>query len=150
MQISVTEARKSPGQVWGFSLEETAGPFELGAEEVVLVKPVSISGSIVADAEGISVRGALKTAIKAECARCLKPLTEPLDAEFNVRFHKSAAGGDDDEIYLYEGDALDITDMIKDHVLLAVPIQCLCGPECKGLCPICGANLNEGGCAHRE
>ncbi len=148
MLISVTEARKSPGQAFGFSLEETAGPFELGAEEVVLVKPVSISGSIVADAEGISVRGALKTAIKAECARCLKPLTEPLDAEFNVRFHKSA--GDDDEIYLYEGDSLDITDMVKDYALLAVPIRSLCRPDCKGLCAVCGADLNAGGCAHGQ
>ena len=147
MLISVTEARKSPGQAFGFSFENSGlGPLVLGAEEVVLIKSVSVSGSIVFDAEGISVRGTLKTAFQAECARCLKLLEEPLETEFSVRFHKSA--GDDDEIYLYEGDSLDITDMIKDHVLLALPIQCLCSSECKGLCPVCGANLNEGACAH--
>ncbi len=149
MLISVMEARKSPGQAFGFSFENSGlSPLVLGAEEVVLIKPVSVSGSIVADAEGISVRGTLKTAFQTECARCLKPLEEPIATEFNVRFHKSA--GDDDEIYLYEGDSLDITDMIKDHVLLALPIQSLCGPDCKGLCPICGTNLNEGGCVHRK
>ncbi len=147
MLISVTEARKSPGQAFGFSFEKDAlGPLVLGAEEIVLIKPVAVSGSIVADAEGVSVRGALKTAFQTECARCLKPMTEPLEADFNVRYHKSAC--EDDEIYLYEGDSLDFTDMIKDHVLLALPIQSLCGPECKGLCPVCGANLNEGGCGH--
>ena len=148
MLISVTEARKAPGQAFDFSFEKAAGPFELGAERVVLTKPVAVSGSVVADAEGISVRGALVTAFQTECARCLKPLEEPLDAEFDVRFHKSAS--DDDEIYLYEGDSLDIRDMIKDHVLLAVPLQCLCSPNCKGLCPECGANLNESGCAHLD
>ncbi len=148
MLISVTEARKAHGQAFGFSFEEAVGPLELGAEAIALTKPVSANGTIVADAEGISVRGTLKTAFKAECARCLKPLEEPLDAEFDVRFHKSA--DDDDEIYLYEGDSLDITDMIKDYALLAVPIQSLCAADCKGLCAVCGANLNEGGCAHHE
>ncbi len=149
MLISVTEARKSPGQAFGFSFENSGlGPLAFGAEEVVLIKPVSVTGNVVADSEGISVRGALETAFKTECARCLKSLEEPLATDFSVRFHKSA--GDDDEIYLYEGDSLDITDMIKDHVLLVLPIQCLCSPDCKGLCSQCGANLNEGGCAHRN
>ncbi len=145
MLISVAEARKAPGQAFGFSFEEAAAPLGLGGS-VGLTKPVSVSGSIVADAEGISVRGALKTAFQTECARCLKPLEESLDAEFDVRFHKSA--DEDDEIYLYEGDSLDITDMVKDYALLAIPIACLCRPNCKGLCAVCGADLNEGGCVH--
>jgi len=137
-------ACKSPGQIFSFTFEvANLEPLGLGADRIVLAQPVAVAGTYVADAEGISVRGELQTAFRTECARCLKLLEEPICSAFDVRFHKTS---DDDEVYLYEGDFLDLTNMLRDHVLLAIPMKSVCSLSCKGLCQTCGANLNEGDC----
>lgn len=152
MQISVTQALKAPGETFPFSVEKAdLLGLELGTRKIALCAPICVNGSFVADAEGVSVTGSLKTAILAECARCLAQVSVSLEADFDVRFKKMGeeTRENDDETYPYQGDALDISDMVRDYVLLAIPIRSLCKNDCKGLCEICGYNLNEGACAHK-
>lgn len=144
MIVSVDVARKSPGEAFGFAFESELGPLEFAGGEVNLIKPVTVQGQAIADSEGINVNGVLRTAFETQCAKCLKLLVEQLNASFDVRYQKAS---DDDETYTYEGDTIDITQMILDHVLLTLPIRSVCDSSCKGLCPNCGQNLNEGKCA---
>ena len=62
------------------------------------------------------------------------------DADFQVETEDVGVG-------FYDGDRINISDMVKEFVLLYEPVQCICSPYCKGLCPKCGKNLNEGACA---
>ena len=104
----------------------------------------------------ITIEGQLSTVIEMLCSRCLKPHKEVLTETFEVVYCPKTAldpSGDDVELdeteldrYEYEGETLSLTEFIRDQLLLMIPVKPLCQPDCAGLCPICGKDLNKGVC----
>ncbi len=91
----------------------------------------------VEDAEGCYVvRGQIECKKSFICDRCLAPASENQVHEFEEEFEKSAA----------VDDVIDITELLRDILLAGQPMKNLCKADCKGLCPKCGANLNDGEC----
>ncbi len=97
--------------------------------------------------EGILVQGALETAAEGECRRCLSPVHVPIEVQIEELFtthpgkdHKTEFQVDDDAI-------LDLTPLLREEVIINTPLAPVCRPDCAGLCPQCGQNLNEGACA---
>ena len=89
------------------------------------------------------------------CARCLEPVVEEVSRSFDLFYaplpkgtrHKEDRLMDDDtEIGFYEGEGLFLADVLKEQVLLALPLKAICRSDCRGLCPNCGANLNHEEC----
>jgi uncharacterized protein len=92
------------------------------------------------------------------CARCLEPVAEEVSRSFDLFYaplprnssltkHREDRLKDGDtEIGFYEGDGLFLADVLKEQVLLALPIKAICQSNCRGLCPSCGANLNHEEC----
>lgn len=98
-------------------------------------------------------RGALHGRVVATCARCLEEYRFPLERPFTFLLSPRAAGDDEGEITAeeiarttYEGDEIDLTPLVYEEAMLALPTRPLCGEECLGLCARCGANLNAGPC----
>ncbi|QRN78970.1 MAG: DUF177 domain-containing protein [Nocardiopsis sp. BM-2018] len=108
--------------------------------------------------EGVLVTGTVRGRLTAECSRCLDPLSEELEAGFQEMYRYAAddeesLGGDEgandeDEDYYLEGDLLDLEPVVRDAVVLALPLSPLCGPDCPGLCAECGAKLADAGPEH--
>jgi uncharacterized protein len=98
----------------------------------------------------VLVRGTLRGAVRLDCRRCLQPVEYPVDEHVDLLFAPPAEGeddADDGEVYpLPRGDELDLTDAVREHVVLAAPEFALCREECRGLCPTCGTDLNQGAC----
>lgn len=92
----------------------------------------------------ILAKGQLETIIQAECVRCLTEFQLPLTLQFEELFAFSAAA--DPVYFVDEGGWLSLRQPVREQILLAMPIQTLCRPNCKGLCSQCGANLNDGPC----
>jgi len=92
----------------------------------------------------ILAKGQLETIIQAECVRCLTEFQLPLTLQFEELFAFSAAA--DPVYFVDEGGWLSLRQPVREQILLAMPIQTLCRPDCKGLCSQCGANLNDGPC----
>ena len=89
------------------------------------------------------------------CARCVEPVPERLAGEFDLIFRpegvdagqgERAISEEETEIGYYPKSGLVLDDVVREQVLLSLPSRTLCGPECKGLCPHCGQNLNQGTC----
>jgi uncharacterized protein len=106
--------------------------------------------------QDIRIRGKLATSLESNCARCLEPLTQDVNREFDLLYRPqgSDAGRDEmsvtdaeAEISYYEGEGLVLDDVVREQVLLAVPLKVTCREDCKGICPHCGKNLNEGQCS---
>lgn len=100
--------------------------------------------------QGIVIQGTLHTQTNVECMRCLTPFTLPCDVELSELFVYPAPPGPAnvyDPYFVDEGGFIDLQPIIREEGILAVPIQALCSPDCKGLCPQCGQNLNEGACS---
>ncbi len=94
--------------------------------------------------------GHLSGAARQECRRCLTPVESAVDAEVHVLF-ASPGGEDDDDPDVYpvggsSGDVIDLRPAVREQWLLEVPPFSVCRPDCKGLCPTCGADLNAGAC----
>ena len=99
----------------------------------------------------IRVRGRLAVTMRCDCNRCLEPAEFPIDSSFDL-FYRPAGGAEDDEeveieegeaeLAFYEGDGFDLKDVLREQVLLTMPMQRLCRPDCMGMCPICGQNRN--------
>ena len=104
---------------------------------------------------GILVQGQLAGEATLACARCLEPVTVPLEFEIEELFlptidlltGRSVAPEEEDQaLWIDEHHILDLTEVVRQNALLAAPLNAVCRETCRGLCPTCGQNLNEGPC----
>jgi uncharacterized protein len=110
----------------------------------------NLSGSarVTRTGKGLLVQVKMHAQTMNECVRCLQGIPLPLDIEFTELYAFSADSSTDSELILPESGQIDLRPLVREEMLLAVPINPLCDPECKGLCPICGENRNETECDH--
>ncbi len=104
----------------------------------------------------IRVQGHLRGSVEASCDRCLEPAAHAIDSPFDLFYRPAVKTETHGEIHLdegevdigfYEGDGLSLEETVREFILLNIPMQLLCKPECAGLCPQCGANRNAQPCA---
>jgi len=102
----------------------------------------------------VVVRGTVRGGLNQECRRCLQPVKGRFERELTLVFVSGATGEDTDEgeAFTFEpvGGSLDLSGAVREEVALAMNPYVVCDPECRGLCPRCGANLNEGPCGCTE
>jgi uncharacterized protein len=96
------------------------------------------------NSQGILVQGALATDVVTECARCLTPISVPVELKLEELF--SYPPSSDVPYSVEETGILDLAPLLREEAILAVPMGALCRPDCAGLCPQCGQNWNEGPC----
>lgn len=118
----------------------------------------SVKGSFILtkSKRRIRIKGEINFKYNITCARCLEESTMEFEAptegifeQGNLHFTKGQEvelSADDSCTYYYNGDQIDVNQLIRDTIILRIPIKPLCKPDCKGLCPLCGKNLNEGDC----
>ncbi len=95
--------------------------------------------------DGIVVRGRVATSWESACRRCLEPVHGKVDVEVRELYqHEPAA----DDAFVFRGEQLDVEPMVREAVLLELPLAPVCRPDCAGLCPVCGVNRNEVDCRH--
>jgi uncharacterized protein len=106
--------------------------------------------------EDIRLVGEFSGSLELSCARCLEPVTQELKRTFDLLYRPQGADAGIDEapvaeaeaeISYYTGDGLLLEDVLREQVLLAVPLKVVCREECRGLCPHCGKNLNYEQCS---
>ena len=106
--------------------------------------------------EEIRVKGHLDVTMVAECDRCLEEAPFAIDQDFDLFYRPDSTEGSSHEISInegeselgfYEGDGIELTDVIREQVLLALPMQRVCRDDCRGICPVCGQNRNQADCS---
>jgi uncharacterized protein len=140
------------------------GVIDLGAD-YRQVTPIESSGraDLVEEHHGkhkiiqdIRIHGRLATRLELSCARCLEPVMQDVKREFDLLYRPQGADAGRDEmsvtdaeaeISYYEGEGILLDDVVREQVLLAAPLKVTCREDCKGLCPHCGTNLNQGQCS---
>lgn len=151
MKIDVSELKKHVGGEAEYSFTEQLEPLEAFGETITF-DPVEVRVKIVNAGESITAYFHVETGAHLHCSRCLKAFREPIVFDFQVVYQEkppvtgTADEDQSDDIVFYENDLVDVSDDVRQQVLLALPMKPVCSPECKGLCPKCGQNLNEGLC----
>jgi uncharacterized protein len=123
-------------------------PADLGVEMVGVPEGTDIELDLRLEAvmEGVLVSGTARAPLSGECARCLDPLTSTIEVDFQELYvyddTRSGESAEDDERRL-EGDLIDLEPVVRDAMVLALPLSPLCRLDCPGLCPDCGARLAD-------
>jgi len=96
---------------------------------------------------GLLVQGTVESQLRLECVRCLDPFVLPITLELEEIFRLPEAGPRPDDSYAVGADGwLDVAPLLGELAWVAIPMKPLCNPDCKGLCPQCGVNLNVESC----
>lgn len=114
-------------------------------QEWEMVNPAAFEGECLCIGEGVYlISGTLTFTIEGVCARCTKPVQAHIVAPFEERFARDV--DEQEEMYPFTGNEIDLQDSLEQAAWMALPMRLLCKEDCKGLCPQCGADLNEGDC----
>jgi len=124
MKIPVALELKFPGRIGTFHAAEQFADMEYLGRAVQFASPVTVDAEFVFDGSGFSVKGNLHT---------------------SLRFEKNAP--EDGECYGFSGETLDVNQMLSDAILLNMQPYSVCRPDCRGLCPVCGCDLNTAQCS---
>ena len=151
MFLNIHELERRP-----IEFEETLLPGKIDfGNDVVQTEPLEIRGSAELLASAIRLRGLLRTTVEISCARCLEPSRRDIEKEFDLFYNPVATIAKEEvvsvskeelEIGFYHGDGLLLEEVIKEQVLLDLPMKGICREDCSGLCPSCGQNLNLAAC----
>lgn len=123
-------------------------------DDARLVGQTEVDLQAIRAAEKVRLVGSLAANVAFECDRCLAPLAAKVEQSFDLLYLPPLGAGEEHELHdddlsiaFYQGQAIDLDDLVREQIELALPMARLCGEACRGLCEHCGANLNEGQCA---
>jgi uncharacterized protein len=131
-----------------------------GGDDYTVRTPVVLAFEVRKDRDRYHMTGAVETALELRCSRCLEAHVLPVRAVFDLRYLPQSANTgegerevEDDDLTTayYRDERIDLGDLVREQLYLALPMKPLCREDCRGLCAECGANLNltTCGCARR-
>lgn len=157
--VSTRELGRQPGAMRPLNRTVPA-PAELGTEVIAVPEntPLTVDLRLEAVMDGVLVSGTVSGTLVGECVRCLTPLERDLSVHLAELYlypgGREAARADGDEnaedLYELEGELLDLEPALRDAVVLALPFQPVCRPDCPGLCAQCGIRLDDAEPGHHH
>lgn len=140
-----------------FDQSYAAGEMNFLDEALTQAGPLRASGLVeyLDSVAEIHAQGEFQVKLASECHRCLEHAEFAIDRKFDLFYRPAEALDTEEEIALkeaeteigfYEGEGVELEEILREQVLLALPVQRLCREDCKGLCPSCGVNLNNETC----
>ena len=146
LQLDVSMLKRSPGDTISRVLTAELSPIEVSEDEIISFEgPVKVIVNATNTGKGIMVEGTTSGLLRLNCSRCLEPFIFSFEAPL-AEFYTTAVEGVEEEAIHFTGDYLNLTPEVVKSLLLELPMKPLCSEKCKGLCPICGHNLNKGDC----
>ena len=156
MLVDVSELTKTPGGEEVCRGKVTLTPGDLALTEVRGVAPAEVWLRLRNVDGSITAEGHATTTVKVLCARCGTEFELPVEADWETIYRRGPEGsagnvetGEDGqtEWTFFEGNEIDVSSDVVQAMSLGLPMKPLCRPDCRGLCPVCGQNLNEGSCS---
>jgi len=157
VRVDVSTIRDIKGAAIEADLRGAVGSVGAAGRELELSEPAEVHVRVTNTGHGtLLVQGKAKARVRATCDRCLTPFELEIISDFERQYVRGPEGGQSsrsptgegrgDDVREYQGDVVDIGPDVRESLSLAMPMKLVCADECKGLCPSCGKNLNEGPC----
>ena len=152
MLLRLTKLIDSPGQSASFQTSLDLSDLDFGGVPLA-AEPVEASGQVKNTAGVLLLTGELSTTLHCVCDRCAKPFRLPFRLPVNAVLTASEDAEDessDEWTFCLTDDCADLDDILTTAFVFGVPAKLLCSEDCQGLCPICGADLNNGPCGCKK
>ena len=146
--IDITDLANSPGATKQIRANEPIQDLRGALGYVEEGVPVRVDLDATSISEGIEVSGEVAGRMHLSCSRCLREYDVDFVQKVDEIFYYEADGENED--YEVEGSLIDLEPMLRDVIVLGIPITPLHDIDCKGLCSVCGADLNESECGHQQ
>ncbi|MDQ1725280.1 MAG: hypothetical protein QOG52_2308 [Frankiaceae bacterium] len=149
--LDTRELGRRPGALLRVQRDAPApGGWAVGLTSVPADTELQLDLRLESVLDGVLVSGTVTAAIVGECGRCLEPFTDEVDADVQELFLYDASDADpnDDGVSVVLGDLIDIEPVLRDAVVLSLPLNPLCEDDCPGLCATCGERLDVDGPVH--
>jgi uncharacterized protein len=148
MKIDVSDLKKKKSARKTIDLDVELDGFTYDYEYIRIVEPIQFRGQLDMLGEFFELQGKITGTIELTCSRCLVKYPHELNIEVDEKFSNDQEAVDrDEDIIFMDSDTLDITEIVLSNIILSLPIKRLCKEDCKGLCPICGTDLNTSSCS---
>ncbi len=142
----------------GFIVHEMIGysrDFPFDAEFVrlppdLILNPLHGTVRVTRTAQGLLVQTKMRANTPSECVRCLDEFSQILDVDYTDLYAFTRDSLTESDLLVPENGKIDLAPILREEMLLAIPISPLCKPDCKGLCAVCGENLNSNPHNHDE
>jgi uncharacterized protein len=118
--------------------------------EDLLVKDLESTVRISRTREGLLLQVSAQARVETSCVRCLDDFFLPIEVDFEELYQFPSRHREETDLILPADGYIDLDPLYWEYLILAIPIKRLCTEDCKGLCVICGANLNETTCEHHQ
>jgi uncharacterized protein len=141
--VAVADLLRHPGSTKHIEREAVFDDLAISASRVPDGEPTNLDVELQAVNDGVVVVGTVRAPWTGECRRCLQPARGDVEAEVQEVYEREPVEGETRRLH---GAEIDLTDLARDAVLLELPLAPLCRADCAGLCPQCGADLNQGAC----
>lgn len=152
MRVEIARLDNNAGK---FAHEYAAEELVLDDDRVVLAQAPKISGHLSITGSTVVVMGEFEAIAKVECDRCLRPVELAVSSEFRVEYvtadeylaRETAELGEEDlALSIFDGESIDVDEIVREQLLLAIPTHAICQENCKGFCPVCGTDRNVTDC----
>lgn len=158
MKINVGDIKKQPEMSREYKLTEMLPPVTLAGDTAAFAEPVRVQVTVANAGKNLLVEGRVTAEVLVTCGRCLESYTYTVDEPFREEYKQAGESrgadqendGQEEQVRLFTGDTVDLTEPVLEAITLALPMKRICRETCRGLCPHCGRNLNEGDCDCRE
>ena len=142
MKLNV--AAFAPGEMRAFTFAASPASLDMGADALRFRGDIHVDGTVTDTGRMFRVTGQVTACRTFVCDRCLAEGERDMTLNFSEDYAKTP--GETDGIAVCNGEEIVVDDLVRDTILVAEPLRELCKSDCKGLCPVCGQNLNEGTC----
>jgi len=137
--VNVLELLRRPGSTKDVDAAVSSADIEFGDDRIT-DKPVRVNVHLESLTDGVSVTGSVHAAWHGECRRCLVPMNRDIEVAVTEMYQVVVQ---DPDAHAIELDQINLLPMVRENVLLALPLAPLCVESCAGLCPSCGVNRND-------
>ncbi len=144
MDIKISDIISGKGRKKELNYEFEISPFEFEGDVIKSADSCKVSGIISCDENILILSVNVKTKLNMICSRCLDTFIYPIDIDIEERFTNDGKCKDDTVVVI--GDVLNIDEIVERDIISTLPIKRLCKTSCKGLCQVCGCNLNHTAC----
>lgn len=143
MFVDISEILMKKGESISFEVSESLSSDSFKPNINAFLSPVKVEGTIT-NIDGkfdVSAEGSVDVLLS--CSRCLKDIETELDFDIEEIYTNT---GNEDEAETFNGSIIELSSVVSRSILFSLPMKVICSEDCKGLCPVCGKDLNEGDC----
>ncbi|MEA4815695.1 MAG: DUF177 domain-containing protein [Lachnospiraceae bacterium] len=145
MNLDISKISSEKGASMDFSFNGGISKPDACNPGITFLEPVSVKGTITNFKGQFLAEGFVTTKVSLLCSRCLNPVD--IDINFKLRETFASSDNGNNEIEIFKGNTIELDDVLYRNIISKLPMKPLCSDDCKGLCPKCGMNLNDGNCS---